>query len=115
MAISSYNKGSIFNVNTEGMKFEKMEDLYNLNGAEKVYTLTAVFINTKSNFGPRPVGVTPEFMVDFPNHTLPEVQQILQDPDTIQQIKEGKAGFQIRAYMSKTYNKECFTPHFVDL
>jgi len=115
MAISSYNKGSIFNVNTEGMKFEKMEDLYNLNGAEKVYTLSAVFINTKSNFGPRPVGVTPDFMVDFPNHTLPEVQQILQDPDTIQQIKEGKAGFQIRAYMSKTYNKECFTPHFVDL
>ncbi len=114
MAISSFNKGNVFNFNTEGLQFAELEDLYN-SDENKVYPIKGFFINSKSKFGPRPVVVTPDFMADLPQHMLETVNQIIADPETVQQINDGKAGFRIRSYISKTYNKECFTVSFVDL
>lgn len=114
MAIANYNKGNVFNFNTEGLQFADLEDLFN-SDEDHVYVIKGFFINTKSKFGPRPVVVTPDFMADLPQHMLKTVNQIIADPETVEQINNGKAGFKIRSYISKNYNKECFTVSFVNL
>lgn len=114
MSITKFNKGSVFNVNFFGLEFVKLEDLFN-SDEDQVYVITGLFINQKSKYGPRPFVSTPDFLADLPSHMLETVEEIISSPEIVEQINSRKAGFKVRSYKSKTYNKECYSVEFVDL
>ena len=110
-----FNKGKKFDFNTEGLEFTSLADLYNSNGADKQYTLKAIFINTKSKFGDTPVFASPEFLVNAPMHMLDTVKEILSDNDAITAINNGEVGFTIYPYKAEKFNVDTFGIKFVDL
>lgn len=110
-----FNKGKKFDFNTEGLEFTSLADLYNANGADKQYTLKAIFINTKSKYGDTPVFASPEFLVNAPMHMLDTVKEILSDESAITDINDNKVGFMIYPYKAEKFNVDTFGVKFVDL
>lgn len=121
MSVQKYNKGSKFNATLTGLEFVKLEEVFKMSEDEKattgkkpVFTITGIFINNKSKFGPRPFVSTPGFLVDLPSHMLDTAKEMLTDDELIKEINDGKVGFTVRAYYSNRYNKDCFSVDFVD-
>lgn len=110
-----FNKGKKFEFDTAGLEFTSLADLYNNNGAEKVYTLKAMYINTKSKFGDTPVFASDSFMVNAPTHMLDTVKEIMSDTEAVASINNNKVGFKIYPYKSEKFNVETFGVNFVDL
>ena len=115
MSIASYNKGSNFDVDFENRTWVKLEDLYNEQEGV-IFTLEGLFINRKSKFGPRPFAAFDKiYLVDFPSSYLATVEEMIGDPAIVEQINNGKAGFEAKSYMNGTYNRECYYPKFHDI
>ena len=87
----------VFKYDAKGKDFVKLGDLVR----GKVYQIKAVFINKKSKFGPSPVIGLDTCLVDLPAHCLDDVEAILADPEIIDSINEGKAGFSVVTYEDK--------------
>ena len=112
---SKFNKTVKFDVNTEGFEYESLNDLYNNNGADTIYPLRAIYINTKSKFGDYPIFATDVCFVNAPEHMLENAKEILADKEAVQMIKDNKVGFKIYSYTSTKYNRECFGIEFIDV
>lgn len=112
---TKYNKNKVFDVDTTGFTYASIADLYNNNGADKIYTLRGVWINTKGKFGDQPLGATDKFYVNFPTHMLNTIKEILKDDESIKDINAGKCGFQIYSYTNAKFDRECLGIKFVDL
>ena len=87
----------VFKYETKGKDFVKLGDLVQ----NKIYKIQAAFINKKSKFGPSPVLGLETCMVDLPAHCLEDVEAILNDPEMIEEIQNGKAGFSVVTYQDK--------------
>lgn len=108
-----HKKGVIdWGINTENFEYFKLQDLYEMNGADATYTLKGLFINKNKpekqlkEFGASPVGILEDKLVNLPNHMLEEVEGILKDEEDIESIMNGEAVFKIRQYES--HAKTCF-------
>ena len=122
--LTSYNKGSNFNVNFDKREFVSLETLYNSN-PNAIYRLSGLFINTKSKYGPRPYAsgetysdegkLLDEFLVDLPMHMLDTLKEILNDDHCIEEINAGIAGFSVRQYFSKNFQKDCYSIKFEEI
>lgn len=112
---SKFNKGRKFDIDTTNFEYASLEDLYSSNGKEKVYPLTAIYINTKSKFGEAPVFATDECFVNAPSHMLDTAKEILADEEAIADINSGKVGFEIYSYIAEKFNRTCFGINFVDM
>ena len=112
---SKFNKGRKFDFDTTGFEYRSLSELYNENGANQVYPLTAMYVNSKSNFGVAPVFATTDCFVNIPSHMVDVVNQILADEEAIKAINEGKIGFVIYPYIQKKFNKTCYGVNFVDI
>lgn len=101
------------------LPFLKLSDVYE--DENKVYTIADLWINPKSKFGEHPVvGILDEQgnawqNVSLPKHMTETVKSIINSADMVQAVNDGKAGFKVRKYHSKTYNKDCFSIEFVDI
>ena len=112
---SRFNKGKKFDFETTGLEFKSLADLYNANGEEKIYTLKALYINTKSKYGDAPVFATPDFLVNAPQHLVDTVNEILSDSDAINDINNNKVGFSIYPYKAEKFDVDTFGIKFEDL
>lgn len=108
-----FNKQGTFGVTTQGLPYVKLVQLYEDNGTEKVYTLRAIYINTRSKFGDAPVAVIDNAVVNLPSHMLEQAREILSDNEAIAAIKSGNVGFTVYPYPS--HGKTCYGVHFVDM
>lgn len=109
-----------FDVNTEGLSYRSLADLYNQYGEDYVYRVRAIFINKKNKFGDTPilcVSIENEekFLIDLPKHTLDVCNTILDSPEAVEAINGGECGIKIHTYYSKSYNKDCFSVNFCDV
>ena len=104
---SKFTKGRIFDFPTTRFEYRSLSELYNENGANQVYPLTAMYVNSKSNFGVAPVFATTDCFVNNTSHMVDVVNQILADEEAIKAINEGKIGFVIYPYTQKKFNKKC--------
>lgn len=112
----SYNKGSIFDIDFESREWSKLEDLYNDQGEGTIFKIEGLFINQKSKFGPRPfVAFDKVYLADLPQHMLEVVEEMIGDPEVVAEINDGKVGFSVRTYMSKNYNRECYSIRFEEI
>lgn len=112
---AKYNRGKKFDIDTTGFQYDNPADLYKAYGEEKVFPLTAIFINDKSKFGDYPVFATDKNFVNAPSHMLDIANEILSNTDDIQAINDGKVGFSIYEYTSEKYNKTAYGIKFVDI
>lgn len=112
---SKFNKGKKFTVDTEGFEFVDRKDLFAAEGEGTVFPLTAIFINTKSQYGNHPVFATDKFFVDAPAHMMETVEEILADSDAIACINEGKVGFCLYEFTSDKYKVNSIGIRFVDV
>ena len=112
---NKFNKGKKFNIDTTGFKYVSLEKLYCANGEEKVYPLTAVYINRKSSYGDAPVFATDNCFVNVPSYMLDTVNDILADEEAIEDINNAKVGFTIYTYHSVRYNCDCYGVNFADM
>lgn len=110
-----FNKGRKFDVDTSNFEYESLADLFNANGKDKVYPLTAIYINTKSKFGDAPVFATDTCFVNVPSHMLDTAKEILSDDDAIDDINKGRVGFTIYPYTAEKFNRDTFGVNFVDM
>lgn len=108
-----HKKGVIdWGINTENFEYFKLQDLFDMNGADQLYVLKGVFINKNKpekqlkEFGASPVGILEDRLVNLPNHMLAEVEDILKDEEDIEAIMNGEAVFKIRQYES--HAKTCY-------
>lgn len=106
---TSYNKGSIFDIDFENRTWYKLEDMFNEQEGV-VFHVEGLFINAKSKYGPRPfVAFDKIYLADLPQHMTATIEQMISDPEVVEEINEGRVGFTVRAYMSKNYNRECYS------
>lgn len=114
---SKHNKGGIiFNIDISSFKFKKLSDLFN-EAEGRAIKIDGLYINTKGRFDAHPVAICADdcLLVDLPSHLTEEVKEVLQDPEDIEAIKEGRVGFTIDNYVDKKYGKNCFGVNWVDL
>lgn len=94
MAISKYNKTSVyFDVNTEGFEFTKVAELKE----GETYKLLGLFLKD-GKFGTYPVYIIDKWLVSGTPAQADVVRSILNDPEAVEDIKNGKAGIKMRTY-----------------
>lgn len=112
---TSYNRNSVFDISTEDRIFVKLEDIYNTANDEP-HKIDGFFIHGKSRYGDQAVLCFDEkYATDLPHHKTEVMREMLADPEVVKEINDGLIGFTVRAYMSKTYKRECYDVVFVDL
>ena len=99
----------------EGAKYASLKDLYEENGAEKVYTLKALYINTKGKYGDSPVALINGYNVNLPNHLLDTIKLFIDSADMVDAINNNEVGFTIYKYTDNKYGKECYSVNWVEL
>ena len=100
--LDKYNKKPLFKYDNEKERnYINLQGLVNQFGINQVYTVHALFINTKSRFGDAPIIVTDEFMVNAPHHLLDVVQNMMNDTELINLINDRKVGFTIYGYQGR--------------
>ena len=111
------NKGNVFNCNTDGFSYYKLEDLYKENGEDQEYQVQGLYINKKSEYGDAPVAITLDCFVNLPQHLLGECQDMLHSSEDIEDIKAGKVGFKIEEYEKelKKGSKTCYGIRWIDI
>lgn len=112
---SRFNKGRKFDIDTNGFQYASLADLFNANGADFVYPVRAIYINTKGKYNDAPVIATDDCFVNCPSHMTETARDILADDEAIADINGGKVGFQIYTYTQTKYNRDCFGINFVDV
>lgn len=114
---NKYNRGSVFQCNTEGFEYKTLHDLFDVNGADEVYPVQGFYINKKSQYGDAPVAINEDCFVNLPQHLLGDVQDMLKDADAIEQIKNGGFGYQIEEYEKEIGKKKkiCYGVKWVDI
>lgn len=112
---SKYNKMPRFHFDTTGFTYVSLADLYAENGAEHVYPLNALYVNTKSKYGDQPVAATDTNYVAFPKWMLETVRSITDDPEAVDDINSGRVAFRIYTYQNKRFDKPAYGVEFVDV
>lgn len=112
---NKYNRGTKFDIDTAGFQYVSLKNLQDPEDLGKVFRIRGFYINRKSRFGDSPVAILDDCFVNLPAHLTADVADMLQDPDTVQDIKDGKCGFTIEEYDDKNYNRHCYSVRWCDL
>ena len=105
----------LFDVDTKDYAFTSLGDLFKEYGDKKEYVLQGIYINTKSKFGSQPVAIIEGCLVNLPSHLIDQVKTILDDPEQVEDIKNGVAGFTIYSYKNKKFGNDCYSVNFIDI
>ena len=109
---NKFNKTS-FGIDTTEFKFVKLADLYKANGEKHVYPINGCYVH-KAPLGDSPVIINSatQQLVNLPTHLATTIRDIMSDPEAVEAIKAGKAGFTIYTYES--HRRKCYSITFVD-
>lgn len=105
----------LFDVDTKDYVFTSLGELYKEFGEKKEYKLQGIYINSKSKFGPQPVAIIEGCLVNLPPHMLEQVKTIINDPEQVEDINKGTAGFTIYSYKNKKFGNDCYSVNFIDI
>lgn len=114
---SKLNKRKIFNIDTTDFEYKSLKDLYLETNMDEdlIHPIRGLYINTRNKFGDAPILATEDCYINLPEHLLLEVKSIIDDEELVSSINNGEAGFKIRKYKPRNYDKECFTIEWADL
>lgn len=113
---NKYNKGNQFNFQIpDSFGYVSLEDMYKYHGEKEVYTVNAMYINHKSQYGDAPVIATDSCLVNAPAHMTDTVLEMLQDAEVIDAVNNGLLGFSIYPYQSKNAKGTFYSIKWVDI
>lgn len=109
---SKYNRRH-WKIDTSKCEYISLGDLFAANGKNKIYPIRALYINTRSKFGDSPTYAIDEYLVNIPRNMLDATKRMLEDPEAVDAIIEGKLGFSIYQYTKN--DKLCYGVEFIDM
>lgn len=119
-----FNKERLFDFDTQAIsgEYTNLEGLYKRDGEGAVYQVKGVYISTKSEFADEsPIVALADTYVNFPQHQLKDIKDMLDDSNAIKAINDGYAGFVIRKYTKnikakngKLKPKDCYSAEWCD-
>ena len=112
--MQKFNHNNIFDVDTKDFKWVDLKTLYNTDPHAE-HKVLGFFTNSKGKFGTEPVAIIDGFLVNLPRHLLDTINQMLDDNEVIEYIKDGHVGFTIYEYHSNTYDKDAYSVTWLDL
>lgn len=60
--------------------------------------------------------ITPYYrFVNVPSHIVPQIQDIINDPEAVEAINKGAFAFRVYSYMERNFNRRCYSLNFVDV
>ena len=84
---------------SKDMPYISLAELYNMTeNKNTVYTVRAIFINTKSKYGDAPIFAIDNYLVNMPQHLLKIANEMLNDDELITAINKGWFGFSVYTY-----------------
>lgn len=113
MKFTKFNKTNRIDwgIDSSNFPFRKIGDV--LNEGVKLVKIRGFYIQN-GKFGKQANGITDSYILNLPTHTTETIEQILDDSEAVESIKNGECWIRLHSYHSKTYNKECFGFDFVD-
>lgn len=100
--LNKFNKGKVFEYNTEIERtYVNLEQLFKKHGMEHIYSVQALFINTKSRFGDSPVIVSDNYLVNCPQHLTETVRDMIKEDEIVDMVNDDRVGFTIYSYKGK--------------
>ena len=72
-----------------------------------------MYVNYKAKCGPQPHLITIDYKISLPNHLLKEVESILDDPELVRAINDGRCAFEPEQYTDK-FGKVRNSGKFID-
>lgn len=113
---SKYSNASPrFNVKITNPTYTSLADLFTDYGSDHVFAIAGIYINTKGQYGAQPcVAINESTLVNFPKHLLEVCEEMRKDPDAIDAINNGQAGFKVYQYTSKQ-GRVAYSVDWVDL
>lgn len=106
---------TIFDMDLSDRTWYKLEDMYNEQEGV-IFHLEGIFINNKSKYGPRPfVAFDKIYCANLPQRRLDDIREMMENPEIIDLIKAGKAGFTVYAFMPKDFDRECYDIKFEEI
>lgn len=99
MAITKFNHGNVIDwgINTEGFPFKKLKDL----PEGTTFRLRGCFVSPDNGYGPGAVLITDTENINIPQRYVDTINDIRNDPEAVQEIKDGKAGFHYVTFKSR--------------
>ena len=112
MGISKFNKGNKINwgIDTKSLPFKKTSEV-ELN---KIYDLKGCFITPDRGYGGGAVLITDGFLLNIPDRYIDNINNIMSDPETVEDIKAGKCGFIVTSFISEKFKRTGYSIEFVD-
>ena len=110
-----YNHVSPFIFKAEkDFKYYSLKELYKANGPDATYTVLALYVNNKGHYGDQPLALGPKYYINLPGHCLKDVRAMIADPEAVDQINAGRAGFKIRTYTNRN-GGESYSVEWLDI
>lgn len=106
---SRYNKAKYEYTVPEGAEYIKLCDL----NETRTYTVRAMFINEKGNYGPHGVVATAEGLIDMPQHLTGDIKAMRADDELTEAINRGKVGF--KPYTYEKEGKRYYSINWLDM
>ena len=110
-----YNKGNEnpFKFDLKGYEFTSLKELHNID-PNKVHSLDGFYF-TRGKFGVKVVVVMSDVKkrVDMPIYLTKVFNEIVNNKEAVNEIKNGKVGFIVRKYES--HGRNCHTISFKDI
>lgn len=111
------NGGGIdWGISTDGMEYKKIQDI----DTSKKYLVKGMFINRNKSekelkeFGASVCIVTEDFILSAPNHYETAVQSIIDDPEKVAAVKNGKCAIG-DFYTYESHGKTCYAFKWLDV
>ena len=103
---SKYSKASPkFNVRITKPKYTNLADLYKDYGTGYTFPIAGVYVNSKGKYGPQGIiAIDESILVNLPAHLLEDIEEMRKDPEAVEAINNGQAGFKVYQYSTKSGN-----------
>ena len=110
MSITKHNRTNnvTWKVNNDGFDYIKLRELSE--GEE--YPLLGCFISKDHGYGEGAVLITQGYNVNIPQKYVETVQDIMNDPEAIDEINSGRTTFSYVTFTSKKYRRDGYTITF---
>lgn len=113
---NKYNKRALFTFQLPAeFGYQTLGELFEKFGKNQTYKVNAVYINKKSKFGESPVVATDDCLVNLPQHLTETAKEMLSDGDFIEAVNNGKVGFTIYPYETKTKQEVYYSVNWIDM
>lgn len=112
MGISKFNKGNKIDwgIDTKSLPFKKTSEV-ELN---KTYNLKGCFITPDKGFGKGAVLISDGFLLNIPARYVDDINGIVADAETVEDIKAGKCGFIVTSFISEKFKRTGYSIEFID-